>query len=651
MKSLQHLLLALGLGMVALMASASPAVTVQPVAGLPSHFILGADVSMLDQLEQHGARFSDAAGRPGDAMGLLKAGGMGWIRLRLWHTPVNAEDVVENGRILSRRGEPVGGGNNDLATTVRLAQRAKAAGLRVLLDLHYSDFWADPGKQNKPAAWRDLHGEALAAEVHRYTRTTLAELHAAGAFPDMVQVGNELNGGMLWPDGKTWRQRPDEWIGGDAGFVALLSAGIRAVREADAARGPAAERVKVAVHLADGGDNALYRRVFDMLTSHRLDYDLIGLSYYPYWHGTLAALQANMNDISQRYGKPVAVLETAYAHTLANGDDFPNLFDAGMQETAGYLATPQGQATAVRDVIDAVAKVPDGRGIGVFYWAPDWIAVPGAGWRTGDGNGWDNQALFDTDGRALPSLQVFRRVRDQPQARHVPRPRMQGPVTLTAYAGQPWVPPSSLRVLHTDDALRPVPVEWDGVDPARLARPGRFLLRGRSEALPHPVLAMVQVVERSNYFDDPGFELGDLAEWTLTGAVAAVGNEHNPANAHGGVRSLHYWSGEPFAFTAERRFAHLPDGRYVLRAWSMGGGGENALTLYARGCGDGAARPQAAMNHTGWQQWSLATVPDTEVRGGACTVGIAVDAPAGTWGNIDDLEFVRVEQVGRKTPR
>jgi arabinogalactan endo-1,4-beta-galactosidase len=162
------------------------------------------------------------------------------------------------------------------------------------------------------------------------------------------------------------------------------------------------------LHLAEGGDNGLYRWFFDEIIARNVEFDVIGLSYYPYWHGTIEELQFNMNDISERYDKEVVIAETAYAHTLENGDDLENIFGPEQEEAGGYPATVKGQADLVREVMDAVRKVPNGKGLGIFYWEPAWIPVDGAGWKSGEGNGWDNQAMFDFNGNALKSLNVFR---------------------------------------------------------------------------------------------------------------------------------------------------------------------------------------------------------------------------------------------------
>ncbi|GAB7127680.1 glycosyl hydrolase 53 family protein [Silvimonas sp. JCM 19000] len=604
------------------------AIKVQTVPDLPADFIMGADVSTLAAVEQAGGKFYNAAGQPQDAIAILKANGVNWLRLRLWHTPVNAADVVEGGKTISHKGDPVGGGSNDLATTIQLAKRAKAAGLKYLLDIHYSDFWADPQTQTKPAAWQDLHGAALQKAVFDYTADVLKQLDAAGVAPDMIQIGNELNGGMLWPDGKTWQSGPDEVVGGNDGFVALLRQGIAAVRADDAQHGK--RHTRIAIHLANGNDNALYRRVFDVLTGAKLDFDIIGLSYYPYLHGGVEDLRRNMDDLAFHYAKPVAVLEVSYAWTLKNGDNWPDLFNADSQKVIGYQASVQGQASLLRDTIDGVAQVPAHRGLGLFYWEPAWL--PNVGWRTGEGNAWDNQTLFDFAGHALPSQAVFRRVREKSD--WAPRLQIAGPIALSAFVGEAFAPPTSLRLRFDDDAERPVVIAWDDVPAAKTQQPGSFVLKG--DASGQDISAQVTVSPRRNLFVDSGFEGGTLDDWKLSGPAGVFSNERNPGNAHGGQQSLHYWSSGAFKAEVTHTFSGLKPGTYQFKAWSAGGGGEKSLRLFTRDCGDDRS---AEMKNNGWQQWHAFAISNIKVSGEHCTVGIAIDATPGNWGNVDDVEF------------
>ncbi|MDN4524157.1 glycoside hydrolase family 53 protein [Fictibacillus fluitans] len=344
-------------------------------------FIKGADVSSLPAVEDHGGKFYDH-GKEKDALVILRSKGVNYIRLRLWNNPVEAS------------------GYNDLKHTLLLAKRAKAHGFKVLLDFHYSDFWADPGKQNKPEEWKDLNQGELEQAVYTYTKNVMIAFEKAHITPDMVQIGNEIQSGILWPNGKTW----GDGAGGFDGLSALLKSGIKGVKDCS----PKGKKVKVMLHLADGGDNGMYRWFFDEITKRSVEFDIIGFSYYPIWHGTLEDLQKNMNDISVRYNKDVLVAETAYAHTLENGDDLSNIFEPGFEKIGGYPATVQGQAQFLNDLMDVIEKVPGHRGLGLFYWEPAWLPVEGAGWKQGEGNAWENQAMFDFQGNALPSLNVFK---------------------------------------------------------------------------------------------------------------------------------------------------------------------------------------------------------------------------------------------------
>jgi arabinogalactan endo-1,4-beta-galactosidase len=236
--------------------------------------------------------------------------------------------------------------------------------------------------------------ERLTQAVYDHTFDVLSALRAQGTPADLVQVGNEINGGMLWPDGR-W----DNWDG----LAALLKAGGRAVRDST-------PRAKIVLHLAEGGDNGGHRWWFDNAVARGVPFDVIAVSHYTYWHGPLGYLQANLLDLSGRYGKPLLVAETAYGFTTAEQDHEKNIFTAELAATAGWPATPRGQAEALRDLFHTVAAVPGA--LGVVYWEPTWTAVEGAGWDPADptsGDGWENQALFDYQGRALPAIDVFNR--------------------------------------------------------------------------------------------------------------------------------------------------------------------------------------------------------------------------------------------------
>ncbi|HTP07538.1 MAG TPA: glycosyl hydrolase 53 family protein, partial [Anaerolineae bacterium] len=477
---------------------------INPIENLSPNFIMGADVSMLPQIEQSGGKFL-VNGIAEDALKILKDHGINWIRLRLWNDPTDAN------------GKGLGGGNNDITRTVEMAARAKALGFKVLLDFHYSDWWADPGKQNKPKAWENLSSEELKKAVYDYTAESMQQLAKANALPDMVQIGNEVNGGMIWPDGKLYPQGTEK-VGGFDGFTALLKQGIQAVRDNDPNKDNPEDKIKVMIHLANGGDNKLYRTVFDALTARNVDYDVIGLSYYNYWHGPFEQFKNNLNDISQRYNKDVVVAETAYAYTLDNADGMANLFGKAEQKLGEYKPTLQGQATAIRDVMDAVAQVPNDRGLGVFYWEPDWIPVPGAGWKTDEGNAWENQALFDFNGQALPSINVFNLVRPEAGRVSVPLTITEiYSISLKTTLGEVPKLPTTVKVVFSDDSIRDVPVTWNAIDPAQFGTAGTFAITGSITGTTLPALSNVTVAGQKSQAINLGFETGDLTGWTVDG--------------------------------------------------------------------------------------------------------------------------------------
>lgn len=343
--------------------------------------VRGADISFTLQEEAAGTTYSDN-GRQGRVEEILARHGANYVRLRLWVDPPP--------------------GYSDLASSLRLARRAKKAGMKVLLDLHYSDFWADPAHQTTPAGWADLDLAALARKVERYTARVLADFAAQGTPVDMVQIGNEITGGMLWPLGKIYQDDGEHWTE----FAALMQAGIAGAR----AGNPAGHRLAVMLHIDRGGDNAGSRYFFDhVLAAGVLDFDVIGESYYSFWHGSFADLRGNLNDLSLRYHRDLVVVETAYPWTLRNGDDLGNFISeiGQLPDAERYPPTPHGQAAYFERLRRVLREVPAGRGTGFFDWEPEWL--PGVGWEPGAGNPNDNLTMFDHHGRALPSVRAFRR--------------------------------------------------------------------------------------------------------------------------------------------------------------------------------------------------------------------------------------------------
>ncbi len=353
-------------------------------------FIKGMDISVQQEIEQLGAKYYNL-GEEGDAVQILGDYDVNQVRLRLWNNPYDAD------------GKPYGGGTNDLATTIEIAARAKQHGMGLFLDLHYSDFWADPKVQIKPKDWQDLSGDALEEAVYRYTYETLRELGSNGIVPDLIQIGNEITNGLLWPDGK---------FDNSKAMAKLLEAGIKASRDYNPA-------IRIAIHLDMGGDNTLYRRWFDAIADANLDFDIIGMSYYPFWHGTLEQLVHNMNDISARYDKDILIAETAFPFTTEQIDSEVMIFTDVHAGSVPYRIDPGGQRQFMLDLMNAIRSVDNDRGIGFFYWEPTWINLAQARWasETGakylnnndkPGNVWANLALFDFGGNALPALQAIK---------------------------------------------------------------------------------------------------------------------------------------------------------------------------------------------------------------------------------------------------
>ena len=319
-------------------------------------YAVGADVSFLKQAEDRGVQFKDD-GEVKPGLEILRNHGFGWVRLRLFVQPDRLP--------------------NDLEYTMALAKDAKELGFKFLLNYHYSDTWADPGKQYTPAAWMELTHEQRVVKVREYTRETIAAFREAGAMPDMVQIGNEIRPGMLWPDGRI----PENWDN----FAEYFKAGIEGVKEG---RGDEA-MPRIMLHYDQGANKRGLKSFFDKFRSYDIPIDVIGVSYYPWWHGSLLDLREGLNFVATAYDIDVIVVETAY-HWRENGET---------RDVAPmpFPETPEGQKAFLQAVHEIVLAVPGGHGKGVFWWEP---AVGGRG-------GIGSRGCFDADNNALPALTTF----------------------------------------------------------------------------------------------------------------------------------------------------------------------------------------------------------------------------------------------------
>lgn len=368
--------------------------------------VRGVDISSILAIEAAGVQFHDAAGKPADIFKVLSDHGVNYIRVRVWNQPDDGN------------GHSYGGGNNDVKTAAEIGRRAAVYGMKLLVDFHYSDFWADPEKQRTPKAWSNYSLAEKGSAIYYFTLESLQTIREAGADIGMVQVGNETNGVFCGED--------DMYK-----ICEMFTAGCNAVKEFD----PGIMRV---LHFANPS-TGYYDWYAKVLNECNVDYDVFATSYYPYWHGTAENMSSVMKKIADTYGKYVMVAETAYPYTNDDGDTFGNVVSASSPEaTFRYDISVEGQAQCLTDVFQAIADVGE-KGIGAFYWEPAWLGVPdigwaeqsklwdahGSGWATGyareydssvtqsGGSSYDNQALFDFRGYPLESLEVFSRIYPQ----------------------------------------------------------------------------------------------------------------------------------------------------------------------------------------------------------------------------------------------
>ena len=373
-------------------------------------FILGMDASCVPSLEAGGIQYYNREGESQDVFQILAEAGVNYIRVRVWNDPYD-----ENGN-------GYGGGNCDLQNALEIGKRATQYGMKLLVDFHYSDFWADPGKQKAPKAWQEMNAQEKADALYTFTCDSLEQLKKAGVDVGMVQIGNETNNGLA---GETrWED-----------MAKLFSAGAKAVREI-------LPDALVAVHFTNPEKAGTYAYYAGQLAQYEVDYDVFASSYYPQWHGSLENLQNVLKKINETYGKQVLVAETSHPYTAQDLDFHGNTVNA--DTVTPYPKTPEGQASWVKAVAETVSQIPGG--MGVFYWEGTWIGAGGSSyeenkklWET-YGSGWassyaadydpwdagryyggcavENQAFFDSRGVELESITVFSEIQEALKQHH-----------------------------------------------------------------------------------------------------------------------------------------------------------------------------------------------------------------------------------------
>lgn len=612
---------------------------VKRVENLPDDFILGMDVSSVLAEEASGVVYRGFDGKEQDLFRTLAEAGITHVRVRVWNDPFD-----ENGR-------GYGGGNCDAAAAAEIGRRAAQYGMKLIVDFHYSDFWADPGKQMVPKAWENLSLADKATALYDYTKESLRRMRDAGAEIGMVQLGNETNGSLC---GET------RW----SAITDLMCAGSRAVREI-------CPEAKIAVHFANPENANAYRSYAYELFLAELDYDVFASSYYPFWHGSLENLASVLTEISENYRKQVMVMETSYAYTGEDSDFSANTISDGSAVAKNYPYTVQGQANAVRDVIETVAGVPNG--IGVCYWEGAWISVGtesreqnealweryGSGWASSFASGYDpddagkycggcavdNQALFDPQGKPLESLRLFRLLRDGNEL--TPTADAIEDTELDLDLAQPVVLPKTVNAIMTDGSRKQIGVEWEIDEAGKLEMQQngqrRYEIRGHADGM--EALCRVSMVGL-NYLQNGGFESGDLVPWRATdlGHTEQLWAENKPTDSRTGSWHAHFWSAakNSVEFRLEQDVTELPEGVYRFTVSIMGGDG-GATEIYAYVLRDGEPVGTAPLEITVYNEWHTATVSGVEcAEGQVLTVGVYVKcegAGNGAWGKIDDASL------------
>ncbi|MCL1899485.1 MAG: glycosyl hydrolase 53 family protein, partial [Promicromonosporaceae bacterium] len=620
-------------------------ILVERVANLRPDWINAVDIGSVLSLEESGVTWYDFDGSEADIFELFAANGVNMVRIRIWNDPWNREVDPIRG---------FGGGNTDAARAIEIGRRATEAGMGVAFNFHFSDFWADPGKQMAPRAWVGMTLDQLEVALEAFVRQTLEDAVAAGVDVWHVQLGNENQGGNMIAGvgGSGW-----------ARYARLFNAGARAVRDVT----PDAQTV---AHFTNPHSGFVANAT--QLHNHNVDVDVIGASYYPFWHGTLANLTNVLSTIRTRYGFEVMVAEVSYAWTAEDGDGHPNTVDA-TTPTLPYPLTVQGQANAIRNVAQATA---DADGIGIIWWEPAWTPVGppdqfennlllweefGSGWATsyaaiydpGDaglwfgGTSWDNQGVFDFEGHPLPTLRLF----DYLHTGTVPRQGIVADTTIPTdiieiisfdgitAADVLAVAPTTVTAVYMDNSRTSVPVVWDvaAIEAALARAQGVYATRlpGIATTSAGPMAAeLALTILPVNLARNGGFETVPHG-WSSSGTCGSL--QHRNYNNRSGNLSI-TWNGA----TNCRFFQDVEiteTGYHAFQGFNQGSHQHNAyFTAYM--IVDGVETRGEPMPVGGWLTWQRPRVEGVFIEAGQTVrIGMHITANSGVWGTMDDFHL------------
>ncbi|SDC35655.1 arabinogalactan endo-1,4-beta-galactosidase [Pelagirhabdus alkalitolerans] len=610
---------------------------VERVDGIDDDFMKGVDISSVIALEESGVTFYDNNGEEADVFQLFADAGANYVRVKVWNDPYD-----ENGN-------GYGGGNNDVETAVEIGQRAADAGLELFVNFHYSDFWADPGKQQVPKSWEGMSISEKEEALYDFTIKSLQEIEAGGANIGMVQVGNETNSAM---SGET------EW----PNITRLFNAGAEAVRDFD-------DDLLVALHFTNPETEGRYRELGEILHEHDVDYDVFASSYYSFWHGSLENLTNELSHIADTYNKKVMVAETSYAYTPEEGDGHENTI-TGNESNPPYPYTVQGQADAFRDVFEAVTNVGEA-GIGVFYWEPAWLPVGppeefeanqelweehGSGWASSysasydpdDAGEWyggsavDNQALFDFDGNPLPTLNLFNYV-DTGAVAEVAVDYYRD-VEIEAIPGSPVELPTIVTAVMNDRTEEEFEVEWNQevIEDAIESGQGSYSIDGEIEN-GDTITATLNILAE-NFIENPSFEDDDRSMWSIIFPDSV--SEHatfgeGSGDSRTGSHHVHYYHEEPVDFRLEQTLIDLEPGYYTLEMYNQGGDSneeDSDMHLFAETTHERLTEDTFV---GGWSNWIQIEINDIQVTDGTLTIGAEIASNPESWGTLDDFYLYR----------